>query len=86
MQWMIDGLYGDLYRSAMHMPRLESSRDEWEIERRMKSPRRKTRRPMGWAALAISLLGFGVALGAISNQPTAIKDAPMQMAAEAAAP
>jgi hypothetical protein len=34
MNWMIDGLYGDLYRTAMGYPTL-TPHDEWEIERRM---------------------------------------------------
>ena len=34
MNWMIDGLYGDLYRTAMGYGTLKSH-DEWEIERHM---------------------------------------------------
>ena len=34
MNWMIDGLYGDLYRTAMGYRTL-TSYDEWEIERHM---------------------------------------------------
>ena len=34
MNWMIDGAYGDLYRTAMYYPRQEEPLDEWEIERR----------------------------------------------------
>ncbi len=32
MNWMIDGLYGDLYRTAMGYRTL-TPHDEWEIER-----------------------------------------------------
>lgn len=32
MNWMIDGAYGDYYRTAMGYPRLQAH-DEWEIER-----------------------------------------------------
>ena len=32
MNWMIDGLYGDLYRTAMGYRELRPL-DEWEIER-----------------------------------------------------
>lgn len=32
MNWMIDGVYGDLYRAAMGYPQLQPH-DEWEIER-----------------------------------------------------
>ena len=35
MNWMIDGLYGDLYRTAMGYRELQPH-DEWEIERRSK--------------------------------------------------
>ena len=34
MNWMIDGLYGDLYRTAMGCRTLKPH-DEWEIERHM---------------------------------------------------
>lgn len=34
MNWMIDGLYGDLYRTAMGYRTL-MPHDEWEIERHM---------------------------------------------------
>ncbi len=34
MNWMIDGLYGDLYRTAMGYGTLKPH-DEWEIERHM---------------------------------------------------
>lgn len=34
MNWMIDGLYGDLYRTAMGCRPLKPH-DEWEIERHM---------------------------------------------------
>ena len=34
MNWMIDGLYGDLYRTAMGYRALRPH-DEWEIERHM---------------------------------------------------
>jgi hypothetical protein len=34
MNWMIDGLYGDLYRTAMGYRALRPD-DEWEIERHM---------------------------------------------------
>ena len=34
MNWMIDGLYGDLYRTAMGYRTL-APHDEWEIERHM---------------------------------------------------
>jgi hypothetical protein len=34
MNWMIDGLYGDLYRTAMGYHTLKPH-DEWEIERQM---------------------------------------------------
>lgn len=34
MNWMIDGLYGDLYRTAMGYRTLKPH-DEWEIERQM---------------------------------------------------
>jgi hypothetical protein len=34
MNWMIDGLYGDLYRTAMGYRTLKPH-DEWEIERHM---------------------------------------------------
>ena len=34
MNWMIDGLYGDLYRTAMGYRTLKPL-DEWEIERHM---------------------------------------------------
>ena len=34
MNWMIDGLYGDLYRTAMGYRTLKLH-DEWEIERHM---------------------------------------------------
>ena len=37
MNWMIDGLYGDLYRTAMGYRELPPP-DEWEIERRGKIP------------------------------------------------
>ena len=37
MNWMIDGLYGDLYRTAMGYRELPPL-DEWEIERRGKIP------------------------------------------------
>jgi hypothetical protein len=34
MNWMIDGLYGDLYRTAMgYRPLTPHANDEWEIER-----------------------------------------------------
>ena len=36
MNWMIDGLYGDLYRQAMGYPQLQPH-DEWEIERNRKA-------------------------------------------------
>lgn len=34
MNWMIDGAYGDLYRTTMGYPAL-TPHDEWEIERQM---------------------------------------------------
>jgi hypothetical protein len=34
MNWMIDGLYGDLYRTAMGYRTL-APHDEWEIERQI---------------------------------------------------
>ena len=34
MNWMIDGLHGDLYRTAMGYRAL-TPHDEWEIERHM---------------------------------------------------
>lgn len=34
MNWMIDGLYGDLYRTAMGYRTL-ANHDEWEIEKHM---------------------------------------------------
>lgn len=34
MNWMIDGAYGDLYRTAMHYHPQVEQLDEWEIERR----------------------------------------------------
>ncbi|MCB1432299.1 MAG: hypothetical protein KDK75_07555 [Alphaproteobacteria bacterium] len=35
MNWMIGGVYGDLYRIAMGDRREGAQLDEWEIERRM---------------------------------------------------
>ena len=34
MNWMVDGVHGDLYRAAMGYPQLEIAPDELEIERR----------------------------------------------------
>jgi hypothetical protein len=35
MNWMIDGVHGDLYRTAMgYRPLTPHAQDEWEIERR----------------------------------------------------
>ena len=46
MNWMIDGLYGDLYRTAMGYRTLKPH-DEWEIERQI------TKRPgLFWRAQA----------------------------------
>lgn len=33
MNWLIDGAYGDHYRTSMGYPHLEAAADEWEIER-----------------------------------------------------
>ena len=35
MNWMIDGAYGDLYRTTMGYRPLCPARNEWEIERNM---------------------------------------------------
>lgn len=43
MNWMIDGLYGDLYKTAMGYNGLPSD-DEWEIERRKGQPAKSARR------------------------------------------
>ncbi len=42
MNWMIDGLYGDLYRTAMGYRAL-TPHDEWEIEWEIE--RRMSKRP-----------------------------------------
>lgn len=38
MNWMIDGVHGDLYRQAMKFPKLNASSDEWDVERNLKTP------------------------------------------------
>ncbi len=37
MNWMIDGLYGDLYRTAMGFPAHNAANDEWDIKRRSRN-------------------------------------------------
>ena len=59
MNWMIDGLYGDLYRTAMGYRALRPD-DEWEIERNMaKDPslfqRAKTAMRKFWATESVTL-------------------------------
>ena len=40
MNWMIDGVHGDLYRATMGYQQLQRATDEWDIERRVgRSPR-----------------------------------------------
>ena len=41
MNWMIDGVHGDLYRQAMELPKLKASADEWSVERNLKTPRQR---------------------------------------------
>jgi hypothetical protein len=73
MNWMIDGLYGDLYRTAMGYRPLKPH-DEWEIERHMaKGPslfqRAKTAVRKFWAtergSSPVQHLGFGNGKGRV---------------------
>ncbi|MCB1377950.1 MAG: hypothetical protein KDK89_06240 [Alphaproteobacteria bacterium] len=64
MMWMIDGLYGDLYRTAMHTPPQERALHEWEIERGNAElasearPRLLTRAACALAGRVVQFLGL----------------------------
>jgi hypothetical protein len=45
MNWMIDGVYGDQYRTAMGYQAL-TPHDEWEVERQMAKKPSQSRRAM----------------------------------------
>jgi hypothetical protein len=46
MNWMIDGVHGDLYRRAMGYPELKPATDEWEIERSIGRKPRSLQNPV----------------------------------------